>query len=226
MRDFIDVTYTAIKDKKESIEFLARLNKKPLLAFDTESRSIYTPEDRAEAEELLKSGDAGEYRQMAHMVLNSSGLSYPEITKTTHFVFSDSISHSTVLVCDDVDSELRVWHSLANYRGKLIVHNFLFDIKTMYLRTGKLPVDFEDTQLMVKSLTNHVDIWRAKVGLKDLMAAYYDPSWGMVEDYEPKDLMDPKFLLYAATDGAACFNLYHTALEYFKDFTEDNLHGS
>lgn len=217
MNNLIKVTYDVFTKKSDIQGYLKNLNRKPLLAFDTETRSIYTAEDRAEAKELLKTNSAGSYKELAAVVAESSGLSYPEIIKTTHFMFSESESHSTILVVDDVDLELCIWYSLANYKGKLLVHNAPFDLKILYQRTGKLVKDFEDTQVMAKTLTNHVDIWKSKVGLKDLMASYYPPEWGMMDDYEPEDLLDPKFLLYAATDSAATFKLYHMALGYFDE---------
>ena len=217
MNNFIKVTYDTLVSKADIQAFLRTVNRKPLLAFDIEARSIYTPKDRDEAKELLKTNLAGDYRQLCHVVAESSGLSYPEIIKTTHFVFSESESHSTLLVTDDPNMELCIWYSLANYRGKLLIHNPCFDLKVMYQRTGMLPRDFEDTQAMAKCLTNHVDIWKAKTGLKELMAAYYHPGWGMVEDYEPEDLLDPKFLLYSATDGAATYKLHKMCLGYFDE---------
>jgi hypothetical protein len=87
----------------------------------------------------------------------------------------------------------------------------------MYNRMGELPKRYEDTALLAKCLTNHSNTWKCKVGLKDLMGEYYDPSWSLFDEYEPENLKDPKFLLYAATDGGATFKLWEIIQEELDD---------
>ena len=142
------------------------------------------------------------------VAVSNSGLSYPELIKVTHFVFGISESESVIIICNDTITELKVWNWLSKFKGKLLIHNTLYDLKIMHNRIGVVPEDYEDTQLLAKCLINHALAWKAKVGLKELMADDYDPGWTLIDDYEPEDLKDPRFLRYAAIDGAATFKLW------------------
>jgi hypothetical protein len=179
-----------------------------VLSFDTETRSVYNKQLREEATEYLKTVNTSDilYKQ-ALMVSASSGLSFPSITRTTHFIFGESRYKSYVIVCTTPEIEMFIWKLIAEYDGKIIVHNGLFDLKIMYERVKRFPKNFEDTSLMVKCLINHVNIWKAKVGLKELMGSYYPARWALMDEYEPEDLKNPKFIEYAAIDGAATYYL-------------------
>lgn len=185
-----------------------------VLSFDTECRSVYSKEERAEATNYLKDSHTSDplYKQ-ARVVAESSGLSYPSLVNVTHFIFGESRSKSHVIVCTSPELEMFIWKEIAKFGGKLLVHNSLFDLKIMYERIGTLPKDFVDTALIVKSMINHVDIWKAKVGLKDIMGDHYDPKWQLMNDYEPDDLKLKSFLMYAAVDGCSTFYLHELIQE-------------
>jgi hypothetical protein len=143
-------------------------------------------------------------------------LSFPSLVNVTHFIFGVSDHESVILICDNHSLELFIWNWIANYRGLLLVHNTLFDLKLMYHRVRKLPRNYEDTQLLAKCLTNNVNIWKCKVGLKDLMGDYYEPAWAMMDVYEPDDPRDIKFLVYCSIDGAATFKLWHDIQDFME----------
>ncbi len=193
-----------------------------VMSFDVETRGVYSKEERKEALELLKQQELPlDTKQLAMLVSHNNGLSFPSLIEVTHFVFGTHQDQSTILICDDPRLELRIWNWLSTYQGLLLVHNTLFDLKIMYNRVGKLPQHYEDTALLAKCLLNDVDTWRAKVGLKDLMAEQYDPSWTLIDEYEPENLKDPKFLKYAAIDGAATFKLYNDIQQTLWDEREE-----
>jgi hypothetical protein len=185
-----------------------------LLSFDTETRSVYNQELRKEATGYLKTVNTSDtlYKH-ARLVAASSGLSYPSITRTTHFVFGESKSKSHVVICNTPELEMFVWQLISKYEGKLLVHNSLFDLKIMFHRMGLVPPDFDDTALIVKCLINHVNIWKCKTGLKELMGQYYSPKWTLMNDYEPANFRDPAFLEYAAIDGASTYYLWEQVQE-------------
>lgn len=211
----IDVKYTlyasnyAIRTKLPKL-----LLKHKLLSFDVETRSVYKKENRDEAKEYLKTVNTSDnYYKQARVVAEASGLSYPSIVKTTHFIFGESRDTAHVIVCTTPEQELFVWNLVADYNGKLLVHNSLFDLKICFQRTGRMPKDFIDTALMVKSMINHVNIWKCKTGLKVLMGEYYCLKWSLMNDYEPENLKNEDFLMYGATDGCATVYLYELILE-------------
>lgn len=209
--DIIQVNYKVYTSSFSIRKNLPKLlNSLTVASFDVETRSIYPKEIREEARNYLKNADPSDYwYKQARLVANSNGLSYPSIVKTTHFVIGESKELSHVFITDDEATELFIWKAVAECKTKLLVHNALFDLKIMHQRTGKLPVNFVDTALSVKCLINHVNIWKAKTGLKELMGGYYNPNWSLLaDDYEPEDLKNKDFIEYVAIDGCACFYLY------------------
>jgi len=183
------------------------------MAFDIETSGLYSKKQRKEAIELLDEDMSIYNHKLASVVANNNGLSFPSITRTTHFIFGMSRSHSIIIVVPNIHIELLVWNWLRNYQGKLLIHHALFDLKVMYHRIGSLPHDYEDTALMVKTLINNSDVWKSKSGLKDVMGEYYPPAWSIFDEYEPENPLDPKFLDYAAIDGAATFYLHEILME-------------
>jgi len=188
-----------------------------IISFDCETRSVYNKSDRDDAKEYLKQVTTADplYSQ-ARMVAESSGLSYPSLVRTTHFLFGESKNKSHIVVCYTRELEVYLWNLIADYKGKLLVHNALYDLKIMYQRTGKLPIDYVDTALMVKCLINHTEIWKAKVGLKGLMGEYYDPRWSLMNDYEPVNLKDNEFIRYCSIDAASTYYLHELVLKEFE----------
>jgi hypothetical protein len=196
------VSSWAIKDK------LADLVDIDHMSFDIETKGLYGKEQRKEALKLLDMNLDLYTHKLASVVANNSGLSFPSLVETTHFIFGLSESKSIVLVPPNRQSELFIWGWLSKYPGLLLIHNALFDLKVMYHRIKCLPKRYDDTALMLKTLINNSDVWKAKIGLKENMGGFYAPSWALYDEYEPEDSRNPKFLEYASIDGAATFKLW------------------
>lgn len=180
-----------------------------LLSFDTETRSLYSPVERQNAKEYLKDANTSDYYyKQARVVSESSGLSYPSLIRTTHFIFGESSNKSHIVICNNEKQELFMWNLVADYKGTFLVHNSLFDLRICHQRTGRLPISFKDTALMAKCLINHVNIWRCKTGLKELVGSYFDSKWSLYNDYEVENLKDKDFLNYCAIDGCAVIYLW------------------
>jgi hypothetical protein len=185
------------------------LGKFEMLSLDTETRSTYNKETRKEASAYLKEGYVkDEMYKQARVVSASSGLSFPSIVNTTHFIFGESKTHSSIIVCDSEEKEMMMWQMIADYQSTFLIHNALFDLKIMYQRIGRLPKNYIDTSLLVKCLINHVNVWKAKTSLKELMGEYYESKWSIMNEYEPENLKNKDFLAYCAIDGAATMYLY------------------
>ena len=206
----IKVEYAVSGNRYHIAQALDELAKREVLSFDTETKGVYSKAERKEAFDYLKGNNLPvDSKRIALQVEANSGLSFPSLVNVTHFIFGISESESVIFVCDNYRLELFIWNWIANYKGLLLVHNTLFDLKLMYHRIKKFPQNYEDTQLLAKCLTNNVNVWKCKVGLKDLMGSYYDPMWVLVDEYEPDNLKDPKFLQYCGIDGAATFKLWY-----------------
>ncbi len=205
----IHVDFSVFATRYHIEKALIALARHEILSFDTETKGVYTKQERAEAIKLLKEQNLPvETKQIALLVANNSGLSFPTLLSVTHFVFGTSENHSVLLICDNPQLEYHIWDWISKYNGKFLIHNTLFDLKIMYNRIQCLPQNYEDTALLSKALLNHANTWKSKVGLKELMSSYYDPAWSLFEEYEPDNFKEPTFLAYAAIDGAATFKLW------------------
>ncbi len=219
MSNFVKVENIILSSSYKIMNKLPRLLREhKMLSLDVECRTVYTKEERDEAKSYLKDvGTSDPYYKQARIVSASSGLSYPTIVKTTHFIFGLSKNKVYTIICKTPEMELFIWNLIADYFGTFLVHNSGFDLKICLQRTGKIPKNVIDTQLLAKCLINHVNIWKAKTGLKDLVGDYYPPSWSLYSDYEPADLKNEAFLLYCGYDGSAVWTVYELMQEELKD---------
>jgi hypothetical protein len=189
-------------------EKLVDLTDVEAMSFDIETKGLYLKEQRKEAIALLEEDLDSYMHKLVSVVANNSGLSFPSLVETTHFIFGLSESTAVVLVPPTRRMEMQIWEWLRNYRGLLLIHNTLFDLKIMYHRIGCLPHRYDDTALMLKTLINNSDVWKSRIGLKIVMGDHYAPAWALFDEYEPENPRNPKFMEYAATDGAATFKLW------------------
>lgn len=204
----IEVKYDVCITQRSINQKLVDLSNVMIMAFDIETKGLYLKQQRKEALKLLDTDLDTYHHKLASVVANNSGLSFPSLVETTHFIFGLSEDTAVVLVPPNLHLEMQIWDWVRNYRGLLLIHNTLFDLKVMYHRIRCLPRRYEDTALMLKTVINNADVWKAKIGLKDVMGAHYAPAWTLFDEYEPENPRDPKFLEYAATDGAATFKLW------------------
>ncbi len=216
MSEIIDVSYKTYTTAISIRNILKELNNHSLLAFDTETRSKYTKAERAEVKELLKYQEelSMEDRLLCKMVNQSSGLSHPKISEVTHWIFSYEIESSIIIITENDRLRQMVADFVVSYKGKLVVHNAGFDLKIVHYLTGKFPIDYEDTQLLAKCYLNHTNVWKAKVGLKDLMGQSYSADWARYNEYDVDDLKDEKFLAYMAIDTSAVLLLFDNLKEH------------
>ena len=207
MSNFIEVTY----DKYFTlVSALSALKELPYqVSLDFETQSLYNKEEKAEAKKFLKEEELDrETEKFCKVVANSSGLSYPSITKITHMSIAWSDKDALVVVIPDMRTEMAILNWIVSSNHHFIIHNSLFDLKQVYVKTGKLPKKYDDSQLLAKSFINHSNIWKANVGLKELMSQYYDPKWCGIDGYDDTDLKKESFLKYAAIDACATYLLW------------------
>ncbi len=217
MLDPIEVSFKAASTSWGIKKELERLGEIKTLGFDVETRSLYSTKERKTAEELLKRTDLNLEEKKKYMLIsNTSGLSHPSLVQTTHFIFGESESFSTVLVAETPYVEQAIWDWLVQTDSLFLIHNSLFDLRICHHRTGRIVNNFTDTALVTKTLVNDANNAKSRTGLKHLMGSYYPPAWSLFEDYDNPNLKDPKALLYAATDGCAVYKLWELLQEETK----------
>ena len=115
----------------------------------------------------------------------------------------------------------RILHWLTNTTVSQIWHNASYDFRQIYYRTGKFPLNYEDTQLLAKGILNHVETFKAKTGLKELAGQWYG-AWGISSDnFTIAQMFEEHVLLYAATDACATFKLWNSINSYLHQSTVD-----
>ena len=222
MNDFIEVKFKFYTTRYGIAKALDKLADREIMSLDFEVQSIFSVDERTEAKELVKKYQidlSKEDLRLSKVVARCSGLSHPSITKVTHTIFGLSENESVVLVINDRKTEQYIMDWIVNFKGKLIIHNSLFDLKLVHHRTGRFPKDYDDTQLLARCLVNHTRDWECKTGLKHLMAGYYDPKWQLIESYDIIDFKNKDFLRYCAIDGASTMKLWNDLQEACNDTT-------
>ena len=217
MNEYIKVTFEVHANRWHIAKALEKLAKHKVLSFDTETAGVYSKAERSEAKEYLKNKDIPlDMKIFALQVAENSGLSFPSLSSTTHFILGIDENNVVILISDNPSTEMLIWNWISEYNGLLLIHNALFDLKIMYHRINKFPKNYEDTQILAKSLINNVEVWNSKVGLKELVGEYYPPSWALYNEYEPEDLKNPEFIKYCAYDGSAVWKLWNQMQEYMQ----------
>jgi len=217
MNDFIKVDYEVYTTTYSALKALNSIEQYEI-ALDFETRSHWNNEEIKEAKALLKENNlTREDERLCKLVSNSSGLSFPSITRTTHMIIGLSESKSIVIIISNEQMEKVMLNWVVNVDKRFIFWNALFDMKLIYVKTRKMVRDYDDGQLFAKCFLNHVEVWKANTGLKHLMGEYYHPEWCLIDGYDNEDLKDRKFLRYSAIDGCATYKAWELLKEMEKE---------
>ena len=184
-----------------------------LFAADFEVSSKYTLEEKEVFKYRLDNNDLSfEERRLLLQKLSSNGLSHPSLTVITHLSVGWSDKDSYVIICDNNQIRKLVYNFLTTTFKTQIWHNCCFDFKHIFYNTGKIPINYIDTQLLAKSILNDANSFRDKTGLKDLMAYAYG-DWAISkENFTLEEMWDENMIRYAATDSPATYKLYQDIL--------------
>lgn len=186
------------------------------VACDFESASRYTEAEKAEFTAQLETASRSEKHVLLQRI-NSDGLSHPSLSQLTHFSLAYSESEAYVFILDNPEIHSVVLDWIVTTEIKQIWHNLCFDGKHIYYNRKRLPKDYEDSQILAKTLLNHVDNTKSATGLKHLMG-YKFGAWAVSSDFFSLDQMyNPDLLHYAATDSCATLTLWNEISNYLKD---------
>ena len=140
--------------------------------------------------------------------ITSDGLSHPSLTTITHLSVAWSDRDSYVIICDSNPIKKLVYNFLTTTNKIQLWHNCCYDFKHILFNTGKLPINYIDTQLLAKSILNDANSFRDKTSLKELMAYAYG-DWAISKDnFTLEEMWDKNMIRYAATDSPATYKLY------------------
>ncbi len=210
MFDSIQVSYKSTTNAYEANKFLSEIKEYAILGCDLEAASIYTEEHLEECKIVMEGKEWSKADKiLAQSILNSDALGHPSHSVPTHGIVGVSESESYVFILDNDKIFNLFMNFLVNTEQVQVWHRASYDFKHVLYHTGKFPKNYEDTQILAKTLLNHVDVFKAKTGLKELAGQWYG-DWAISADNFTLDQMyDPKMLKYAGTDGCATLKLWH-----------------
>jgi len=215
----VEVTYKATDKPKEVKQWLQNLPETVALDFETASK--YSPKQKEELNSLINDPKSSnltfEEIRCIKQKIESDGLSHPSLSRITHLVIGISESESLIVIVDDEEVHRILMEWLVTTDTHQIWHNAGFDFRHIYYHTKKFPKNAEDTQILAKTIVNHVLDTKSNTRLKHLMGHRYG-KWAVHPDlFVSTNLYDPVLLKYAAYDGAATLALWNSIQKYLKE---------
>ena len=206
---YIDVSYSTARTAFSAKKLLDKISEYPIITCDLEIAVKYTPEQLSKWQALLDSGTLSKAEASPYLSkVKATALDHPSHCTITHCSIAISESQSYVFILDNKSITDYVLNFLVTTKQKQIWHNLSFDARFLQYFTGKLPYDFEDSQILAKCLINHVNTFKAKTGLKELAGHMYG-SWGISKDnFDIAHMYDEHVLRYAAIDSCATYYIY------------------
>ena len=209
------VTFKSTNNLEEAKALLDSIQTNTI-ACDFEAASRYTEQEKEQFKQQLETAPRLE-KHLLKQKIDSNGLSHPSLSQLTHLSLAYSETEAFVFIFDNKELQDYALNWLVTTDKKQIWHNLCFDGKHIFYNTGKLPKDYEDSQILAKTLLNHVDNSKSATGLKHLMG-YKFGSWAVSADYFSLEQMyNPELLHYAAIDACATLTLWNEIQSYIKD---------
>lgn len=209
------VTFKSTNNLEEAKALLDSIQTNTI-ACDFEAASRYTEQEKEQFKQQLETAPRLE-KHLLKQKIDSNGLSHPSLSQLTHLSLAYSETEAFVFIFDNKELLDYALNWLVTTDKKQIWHNLCFDGKHIFYNTGKLPKDYEDSQILAKTLLNHVDNTKSATGLKHLMG-YKFGSWSVSADYFSLEQMyNPELLHYAAIDACATLTLWNEIQSYIKD---------
>jgi len=212
-----EVNYSYSKDAEEIMTVLNNLPE--VIACDFETASRWTNEEKTIMKTFLASEDCDadfEEKRQINQFIESDGLSHPSLTYITHFSVAWSEKDGFVAILDNPTTRKLVLDWLVTTERKQIWHNLSFDGKLIKYYTGKLPINYEDSEILARCLLNHVETVEAKSGLKVLMGYKYG-EWAVSKDFfNLESIYDEDLIKYAGIDACATYSLWEEMQEHIK----------
>ena len=209
MFNTINIEYQATDDVDIATQWLLELNTYPLSACDFEVAIKYTKQELDHFKHIVETSSNKLEVVKAQSCLDATALDHPSHCKITHFTIAVSETEGYCFILNSPELTDLVLDYITNSEQVQIWHNASYDFRHIYYHTNKFPLNYEDTMILAKTLVNHVDTWKANVGLKELAGTWYG-DWAISADnFTLEQMYEPHVLKYATTDACATFKLWH-----------------
>ena len=213
----IEVIYHSSNNTNEVMEWLQSMP--DLIACDFEAALKYSNEALEEAKRKMEDESTPKIERIrAQAIAKSSALGHPSHCTITHFSFACSEREGYVAVLDNPELTQAVLDFLVTTEKTQVWHKYSYDGRLIRYYTGKDVLYIQDSQILAKTLLNHVEVFKANSGLKELAGQWYG-DWGITSDnFTLAQQHDPQVIKYAATDACATYKLWC----YLVDFVNEN----
>lgn len=218
----IKVEYKSTSNVYTANQLLAEIAQYPVISWDFEVAVKYITEELDAFRTELDTNPPKRRRIKLQSMLAATALDHPSHCTITHCSIGVSDHEAYVFILDNIKITNRVLNYLVTSTQKQILHNATYDFKHLYYHTGRMPADYEDSQIFAKTIINNTDVSKAQTGLKLLAGKWYG-DWGLSEDnFTTESYYDPKMLRYSATDAAATYKLWLSINSYVQSGTSSS----
>jgi hypothetical protein len=209
----IDVQYQSTNDPETAKEWLNSLPK--VFSADFETAVRYPKEVIEDAKTKMIDTTLPKKERVVHQAIaNASALGHPSHCTITHCSIAYSEKDAYVFIIDAQPIADVVLDFLVHTDRTQVWHNYAYDGRFIRYYAGQDAKNVEDTQIFAKTLVNHVEVFKARSGLKDLAGHWYG-DWGISADnFTIAQQYDKHVIKYAAIDACATFKLW----EYLNGF--------
>jgi len=215
--DYIEISYEATNDATTAKAWLNSLPE--VFAADFEAAVRYTKEEIEAAKLIAEDTSVPKIERVeAQSIAKANALGHPYHCTITHCSIAYSEKDAYVFIIDNKAIADEVLDFLVSTTRTQIWHNYSYDGRLIRYYADNDAINVEDTQIYAKTLINHVDTFKAKTRLKDLMGDFYG-DWAISADnFTIEQQHEEHVLKYAAIDACATFKLW----EYLNNFVEEN----
>jgi hypothetical protein len=209
MLNSTQVEYYHTTDPSFAASVIEEIKQYPTIAADFEVAIKYTPQELEHYKQVLADLASTKHAIIdAKSRLKATALDHPSHCTLTHCSVAISDHQAFVFVLDNPTITSLVLDFLTSTEQTQIWHNLSFDARHIVYHTGKFPKNYEDTQILAKTLLNHTNPLQAKTGLKELAGMWYG-DWGISSDNFTREQMYQEHVIrYAAIDACATFKLW------------------
>lgn len=212
----IKVQYQSTNDPVVAEAWLQGLPE--LFSADFETAVRYTTEEVEEAKTLMLDTSLTRKERVHYQAIaKSSALGHPSHCTITHCSIAYSEDKAYVFIIDSQAIADVVLNFLVETERTQVWHNYSYDGRFLMYYAGANAKNVEDTQIFAKTLVNHVEVFKANTGLKDLAGHWYG-DWAISADaFNVSQQYEEYVLKYAAIDACATFKLW----EYLNEFINE-----
>lgn len=144
------VTFKSTNNLEEAKALLDSIQTNTI-ACDFEAASRYTEQEKEQFKQQLETAPRLE-KHLLKQKIDSNGLSHPSLSQLTHLSLAYSETEAFVFIFDNKELQDYALNWLVTTDKKQIWHNLCFDGKHIFYNTGKLPKNYEDSQILALSL--------------------------------------------------------------------------